>query len=133
MFPFLLSPITKYAVIAAAVLAAISSIYLKGRSDGKDVLRPKLEAAQSDVLLWQKTAENREILLNAQNKAVERLKDEGERTRSTYEKKLAVANSEASKIRKEAQKSATTILTMKATGNECKDLSDLVDAARGMR
>lgn len=130
MFAFLLSPITRYAAIGLAILAAVTGIYLKGRSDGKETMRPKLEAAQSAADNWKQAADNRKTLIEAQNRAVAALKAENEARISDIQKKLAVANSEASKIRRQATDSATAILTMKVTGTECQQLEQLIDEAR---
>jgi len=127
---FLLSPLFKYAMLAFAISAAISGIYLKGRSDGKEVMRPVVEAAKSEAELWQKTAENRKSLIEAQNRAVEGLKASNELRISTLRKQLAVANSEASKFRDMAEKRVVDLKDLKLSDDECLALKQLVDEAR---
>ena len=120
----------KFLIMGAAILAAIAGIYLYGRHAGVESMRPDVEAAKSEAELWKKTADNRKTLIEAQNQAVAGLKAASDMRVSNLKNQLAVANSEASKFRKEAEKKAETLLTMKLPENECSAVFSLIDEAR---
>jgi hypothetical protein len=114
----------------ATVVAIVAAIWFAGVRFEHNRMLPKLEAAKSEAELWQKTAENRKILIEAQNKAVEGLKASADLRISTLRNKLAVANSEASKFRDMAEKRENAVLNLPLSDDECTALKQLVDEAR---
>src|SRR5512139_2639056 len=109
----------------AAVAAIVGAIWLHGRSSGVKSMVPEVEAAQSQAALWQKTAENRLGLIQAQNQAVEGLKASFDMKYQAMQKKLAVANSEASKFRDIAERRAEILSRLELPENECQALTIL--------
>lgn len=114
----------------ALVTALIGGIWLHGRHDGVKSMEPKVQAAESNAALWQQTADNRLKLMQAQNTAVVALKQASDTKLTILQNKLAVANSEASKLREVAEKRKNAVLNLPLSENECTALKQLVDEAR---
>jgi hypothetical protein len=113
----------------ATVVAIVTAIWFAGVRFEHNRMLPKLEAAKSEAELWQKTAENRKTFIEAQNQAVEGLKASADLRVSTLRRKLAVANSEASKFRDMAEKRAADLKNMELPKDECQAMAKLVDEA----
>ena len=110
--------------------AILGGIWLHGRHNGVKAMEPKVEAAESAAQLWQKTAENRKTLIEAQNTAVDALRQAQATRVGIMEKKLATAIVEGQKWRDAAERRADILATMPLPENECQALAVLIDEAR---
>jgi hypothetical protein len=113
-----------------AIVLVIGTIWLNGRHNGVESMIPKVEEAESRAESYAKTAQNYKTALNAQNQAIERIKEESDRKARELNKRLATAILEGQKIREAAANRETTILTLKTTGTECEQVFQLIDEAR---
>lgn len=109
--------------------AILGGIWLHGRHNGVESMRPKVEAAESDRDLWKQTADNRLTLMKAQNTAVEALKQSQATRLSVLQNKLAKAEMEASTARQTAERRAEILAGVELSGTECEQLVKLVDMA----
>lgn len=112
------------------ILLILGTIWFAGVRFEHNRMLPKLEAAKSDAELWQKTAENRKSLIEAQNAAVEGLKVAHELRVSTLQKKLATAILEVKNFREAAERRADLLANMELPENECSAVFALIDQAR---
>lgn len=113
-----------------AIVAVIGAIWFHGRSSGVESMQPRVEAAESAAALWETTAKNRLTLIQAQNTAVEALRQAQATKVSIMEKKLATAILEGQKWRDAADRRADILANLELPPGECEGLVVLIDEAR---
>ena len=112
------------------ISAILGGIWLHGRHNGVKAMEPKVAQAESEAALWESTAENRLMLMQVQNKAVEGLKAAHDMKLKLRDEKLAKARMEADKWRDTAERRADLLASLELPKDECTALTVLIDEAR---
>lgn len=135
MIAALLGFVGQYRIFIYLGLAALflSGVWLHGRSAGVKSLEDDVVRAESMAANWQHAANNYKTLIDAQNKAVEALKQSQAIRVKNLKDMAAAANVESRKYKTLAEKRAAEIHAMKLPENECEAIKLLVDAARTER
>ena len=117
-------------IYVAGVLLLTGWIWFSGRSSGIKSMEDDVAKAESAAANWEETAKNRQIAIEGQNQAIERMKVDFDTKYRALKDNATKANLEGQKIRQAYKKQAVALKALELSKNECEAYNQLIDAGR---
>lgn len=120
----------KWLVYISGVLVLCAWIWFSGRASGIESMADDVAKAESTAENWKKTAENKQIAIDGQNQAIERMKVDFDTKYRALKDNATKANLEGQKITRAYKKQAAALKSLELSKNECEAYNQLIDAGR---